>query len=73
MVLAEEGAVPDIKGRLDELFYRRQGLPSGVYVCTPAPAGCDTSPDETLVASPTFRSTARPPADQAPARMNAQP
>jgi N-acetylgalactosamine kinase len=36
MVLAEEGAVPDIKGRLDELFYRRQGLPSGVYVCTPA-------------------------------------
>lgn len=36
MVLAEEGAVPELRRRLDELFYGPQGLPSGVYVCTPA-------------------------------------
>jgi galactokinase len=36
MVLAEEGAVVELKCRLDQLFYERQGLPSGVYVCTPA-------------------------------------
>ena len=36
MVLVEGGAVPDLKRRLDELFYRRQGFPSGVYICTPA-------------------------------------
>lgn len=30
MVVVEGGPVPDLKGRLDELVYRRQGLPSGV-------------------------------------------
>jgi N-acetylgalactosamine kinase len=36
MVLTEERSVAELKRRLDELFYRPQGLPSGVYVCTPA-------------------------------------
>lgn len=36
MVLAEEEAVPELTARLDQLFYRRQGLSSGIYVCTPA-------------------------------------
>jgi galactokinase len=36
MALVEGKAVPELRARLEELFYGRQGLPSGVYVCTPA-------------------------------------
>jgi N-acetylgalactosamine kinase len=36
MVLAEEAAVVELERRLNALFYAKQGLPSGVYVCTPA-------------------------------------
>jgi N-acetylgalactosamine kinase len=36
MVLTESAAVADLTRRLTDLFYRRQGLPCGVYVCTPA-------------------------------------
>jgi N-acetylgalactosamine kinase len=36
MVLVEADAVGRLEKRLTELFYQRQGLPSGLYVCTPA-------------------------------------
>jgi N-acetylgalactosamine kinase len=36
MVLAQSDAVDRLEERLMELFYRRQGLPCGLYVCTPA-------------------------------------
>jgi N-acetylgalactosamine kinase len=36
MVLAEADTVALLEQRLAELFYRRKGLPVGVYVCTPA-------------------------------------
>ena len=35
MVLAETAAVPQLTERLDRLFYRPSGLPSGVTVCSP--------------------------------------
>jgi len=36
MILVENQAVDLLKERLDRLFYTAQGLPSGVFVCTPA-------------------------------------
>jgi N-acetylgalactosamine kinase len=36
MVLAEASAIPALEERLQKLFYQPKGLPSGIYVCTPA-------------------------------------
>jgi galactokinase len=36
MVLVENGALTDLEARLNKLFYERQGLAPGLYVCTPA-------------------------------------
>jgi len=36
MVLAEAGAVARLEDRLMELFYRKNGLPPGFCLCTPA-------------------------------------
>jgi hypothetical protein len=35
MVLVETAAVTQLTERLDRLFYRPSGLPSGVTVCSP--------------------------------------
>ena len=40
MVLAQSDAVPELQRRLMELFYNRNGLASGVSVCTPAAGSC---------------------------------